>query len=633
MLSGDDGAQLQCCVTVEQLNVSGQATRRHTVRKASVLLGRNEFQEIILRVHDGKVPQSYNLKEFKLFHKFAREGKCTIKLIPENIQVLLSNCPPDQLSLFLKTLSIKHQAWRATKPLTDREKLKAGLPRSFESISPLQQKDIQKVNEMRSRVASNGLTDRTNKMTAAGPGQQVKRSRSDCNFSPVKGNPSKKPILSLPTRKLNKEQSAVLSAVLSGRNVFFTGSAGTGKSFLLKRIIGSLPPKSTFATASTGVAACHIGGTTLHSFAGIGSGSAPLEQCIELAQRPGVLQHWTSCRHLIIDEVSMVEAQFFDKLESVARSVRRSTEAFGGIQLIVCGDFLQLPPVSKGKEKASFCFQARSWRKVIQVNMELTEVRRQTDQTFISLLQAVRVGRVTEEVTAKLIKSAYHQIERDGIVATRLCTHKDDVELTNENKLQQLPGSMRVFEAADSDPALVRTIDAHSPVSRLIQLKVGAQVMLTKNLDVARGLVNGARGVVVGFDSGKQGLPRVRFLCGVTEVLKLERWVFKSSGGIHLSRQQLPLKLAWAISIHKSQGMTLDCVEISLARVFECGQAYVALSRARSLEGLRVMDFDPHVVRADPDVLIFYKKLRKERLLMQASMDDFVDNCNKENVW
>uniref|UniRef100_UPI0037E8688D ATP-dependent DNA helicase PIF1 n=1 Tax=Semicossyphus pulcher TaxID=241346 RepID=UPI0037E8688D len=627
----EDGAQLQCCVTVEQLNSSGQATRRQVIRKASVILGRNEFQEIILRVTDGKVPQSYRLKEFKLFTKFVREGKCTVKLLPENIQVLMSNCPPDQLNLFLKTLSIKHQAWQGSKPMSDREKLKAGLPRSFEAISPLQQKDIQKVNELRSKAAPKGLTDRTNKTTVAGTGLQVKRSRSDTNFSPVKSNPSKKPILSLPTRKLNKEQTAVLSAVLSGKNVFFTGSAGTGKSFLLKRIMGSLPPKSTFATASTGVAACHIGGTTLHNFAGIGSGSAPLEQCIELAQRPGVLQHWTSCRHLIIDEVSMVEAQFFDKLESVARSVRRSTMPFGGIQLIVCGDFLQLPPVSKGKEKASFCFQARSWRKVIQLNMELTEVRRQTDQSFISLLQAVRVGRVTEEVTAKLLESAYHHIERDGILATRLCTHKDDVELTNENKLQQLPGSVRVFEALDSDPALVKTIDAHSPVSRLIQLKVGAQVMLTKNLEVARGLVNGARGVVVGFESGKHGLPRVRFLCGVTEVLKPERWVFKSGGGIHLSRQQLPLKLAWAISIHKSQGMTLDCVEISLARVFESGQAYVALSRARSLEGLRVMDFDPRVVRADPDVLVFYKRLRKERLLMQASMDDFVGN--KENGW
>ncbi|KAJ8406372.1 hypothetical protein AAFF_G00306030 [Aldrovandia affinis] len=635
MFHGEDSAELQCCATVERLNASGQTSKRHIIRRAAVTLGRNEFKEIVLRVHDGKVPQNFILREIQLFTRFCRDGKSTIKLLPENTQVLISDCPPDNLRIFLKTLSIKHQAWLTGKPLGNRAKLLAGIPRSFETISPLQQKDVQKANELRSQVnapvPAKGLTNRTgNKMV----GQQVKRRRPDSTeCSPVKAlHPAKKPILSLPVgRKLSKEQAAVLSAVLSGKNVFFTGSAGTGKSFLLKRIVGSLPPKSTFATASTGVAACHIGGTTLHSFAGIGSGSAPLEQCLELAQRPGVLQHWTSCRHLIIDEISMVEAQFFDKLETIARSVRRSTEPFGGIQLIVCGDFLQLPPVTKGKDRPNFCFQAKSWRKCIHMNLELMDVHRQTDQAFISLLQAVRVGRATEEVTAKLLKSAYHSIERDGILATRLCTHKDDVELTNENKLELLPGTARVFEAVDSDPQLVSTIDAQSPVGRVLQLKVGAQVMLTKNLNVEKGLVNGARGVVVAFQPGNKGLPHVRFLCGVTEVMKPERWMFKSGGGLYLSRLQLPLKLAWAISIHKSQGMTLDCVEISLARVFESGQAYVALSRARSLEGLRVLDFDPHVVRADPDVLLFYKRLRKDRMLAQASMDEFVGRGNKEN--
>ncbi|KAG9333926.1 hypothetical protein JZ751_009389, partial [Albula glossodonta] len=543
----EDPAELRCCLTVERLNASGQATKRQVIRRAAVTLGRNEFQEIVLRVHDGKVPQSFTLREIQLFTRFCKDGKSTIKLLPDNTQVLISDCPPDRLRMFLKTLSIKHQAWQTNKPMGDRAKLQAGLPRSFETISPLQQRDVQKANELRSKVnaplPAKGLASRNGNTTA---GQQVKRPRPDSACSP-------KPALSFPVgRKLSKEQAAVLSAVLSGKNVFFTGSAG------------------------------------------IGSGSAPVEQCLELAQRPGVLRHWTSCRHLIIDEISMVEAQFFDKLEMIARSIRRSTEPFGGIQLIVCGDFLQLPPVTKGKP--DFCFQ-------------LTDVRRQTDQTFISLLQAVRVGRVTEEVTAKLMRSAYHSIERDGILATRLCTHKDDVELTNENKLQQLPGAVRVFEALDSDPQLVKAIDSQSPVGRVLQLKVGAQVMLTKNLNVEKGLVN--------------GLPRVRFLCGVTEVMKPERWMFKASGGVYLSRQQLPLKLAWAISIHKSQ--------ISLARVFESGQAYVALSRARSLEGLRVLDFDPQVVRADPDVLLFYKRLRKERMLMQASMDEFVGRENKEN--
>nr|XP_023671563.1 ATP-dependent DNA helicase PIF1 [Paramormyrops kingsleyae] len=635
MLSEEDGAELQCTVAVERLNASGQALKRQLLRRAHVTLGRNEFQEIVLRVHDGKVPQTFTLREMQLFTRFARDGKSTIRVVPENTQVLISDCPPDRLRVFLKTLSIKHQAWQGKTPVGDRAKLLSGIPRSFETISPLQQKDIQQANELRGKVNAppppRGPAERHGNRSA---GRQVKRDSPDYNeCSPVKAlHPAKKPTLHLPIgRKLSKEQSQVLRAVLSGKNVFFTGSAGTGKSFLLKRIVGSLPPKSTYATASTGVAACHIGGTTLHNFAGIGCGSAPLERCLELARRPGVLQQWTSCRHLIIDEISMVEAQFFDKLEAIARSIRRSTQPFGGIQLVVCGDFLQLPPVTKGSSKPNFCFQARSWRKCIHLNMELTDVRRQTDKRFISILQAVRLGRVTEEVTAALMKSAYHSIERDGILATRLCTHKDDVELTNENKLQQLPGPVHIFQAVDSDPQLVQTIDSQSPVGQVLRLRVGAQVMLTKNLDVQRGLVNGARGVIISFQPGSKGLPVVRFLCGVTEAMKPERWVFKTTGGLYLSRQQLPLKLAWAISIHKSQGMTLDCVEISLARVFESGQAYVALSRASNLQGLRVMDFDPRVVRADPDVLLFYRRLRKEQLLQQGSMDEFVERNNKEN--
>ncbi|NXR97722.1 PIF1 helicase, partial [Oxylabes madagascariensis] len=446
-----------------------------------------------------------------------------------------------------------------------------------------------------------------------------------------------------PRARLSAEQEAVLGAVRSGKSIFFTGSAGegprplssaprgkawpltccfspegTGKSFLLKRIVGSLPPNITYATASTGVAACHIGGTTLHAFAGIGSGKAPLEQCIQLAERPGVRQHWLACQHLIIDEISMVDGKFFDKLEAVARAVRKRDEPFGGIQLIICGDFLQLPPVCKANEETKFCFQAKSWRKCIHINMELTEVRRQTDKTFVSLLNAIRLGRCTEEVTRQLMQTAAHRSERDGILATRLCTHKDDVEITNERRLQQLPGELvHVFEALDSDPMLVKLIDAQCPVGGRVELKLGAQVMLAKNLDVSQGLVNGARGVVVGFESEQKGLPKVRFLCGVTQLIKMEKWIIKGASGVHLSRQQLPLKLAWAISIHKSQGMSLDCVEISLSRVFESGQAYVALSRARSLAGLRVLDFDPKVVRADPAVLQFYRQLRRHQLLAQ----------------
>ncbi|XP_039928879.1 ATP-dependent DNA helicase PIF1 [Hirundo rustica] len=626
-----EAAELRCTAAVEQPLPGGLAPRRRVMRDATVLLGRNELRQPVLRLAGGSGAAAAVLSfvlagdAVRLFTRFAKEGRAAVRVAPDGAQVLLSDCPPDALLRFLRLLRLKVAAGSRDAPR--RPRLLDRPPPSFSVISPVQERDL-----------------------PGGPGRP--RAGQERGERPAEVTRAER----RPPARLSAEQEAVLGAVRSGKSIFFTGSAGegprplsstprgeswpltpcfslegTGKSFLLKRIVGSLPPNITYATASTGVAACHIGGTTLHAFAGIGSGKAPLEQCIQLAERPGVRQHWLACQHLIIDEISMVDGKFFDKLEAVARAVRKRDEPFGGIQLIICGDFLQLPPVCKANEETKFCFQAKSWRKCIHINMELTEVRRQTDKTFVSLLSAIRVGRCTEEVTRQLMQTAAHRSERDGILATRLCTHKDDVETTNERRLQQLPGEVHMFEALDSDPMLVKLIDAQCPVGGRVELKLGAQVMLAKNLDVSQGLVNGARGVVVGFESEQKGLPKVRFLCGVTQIIKMEKWVIKGPSGVHLSRQQLPLKLAWAISIHKSQGMSLDCVEISLSRVFESGQAYVALSRARSLAGLRVLDFDPKVVRADPAVLQFYRQLRRHQLRTQDSPHTHSDADEKEN--
>ncbi|KAL2301781.1 hypothetical protein Nmel_011177 [Mimus melanotis] len=601
-----EAAELRCTVAVEQPLPGGLAPRRRVMRDATVLLGRNELRQPVLRVAGGSGVAAAVLSfvlagdAVRLFTRFAGEGRAAVRVGPDGAQVLLSDCPPDALRRFLRLLRLKVASGPRDAPR--RPRLLERPPPSFSVISPVQERDV-----------------------LSGPGRR--RSGEERGERPAEVPRAER----RPPARLSAEQEAVLGAVRSGKSIFFTGSAGTGKSFLLKRIVGSLPPNITYATASTGMAACHIGGTTLHAFAGIGSGKAPLEQCIQLAERPGVRQHWLACQHLIIDEISMVDGKFFDKLEAVARAVRKRDEPFGGIQLIICGDFLQLPPVCKANEETKFCFQAKSWRKCIHINMELTEVRRQTDKTFVSLLSAIRLGRCTEEVTRQLMQTAAHRSERDGILATRLCTHKDDVEVTNERRLQQLPGEVHVFEALDSDPVLVKLIDAQCPVGGRVELKLGAQVMLAKNLDVSQGLVNGARGVVVGFESEQKGLPKVRFLCGVTQLIKMEKWIIKGPSGVHLSRQQLPLKLAWAISIHKSQGMSLDCVEISLSRVFESGQAYVALSRARSLAGLRVLDFDPKVVRADPAVLQFYRHLRRHQLPTQDSLHAHSDPDEKEN--
>uniref|UniRef100_A0A8D0TCW4 ATP-dependent DNA helicase PIF1 n=2 Tax=Sus scrofa TaxID=9823 RepID=A0A8D0TCW4_PIG len=662
MLSGtqaaaaeSEDAELRCRVAVEELSPGGQPRRRQALRTAELSLGRNERRELMLRLKapgPAGRPRCFPLRAARLFTRFAAMGRSTLRLPAYGaspagaVQLLLSDCPPDRLRRFLRTLRLKLAAAPGPRPASARTQLLGPRPRDFVTISPVQPEELR-------RAAVTRVTDTTPVKLPTEPRVGAKSNTETSRWPlPVKR-------LSLPPTKpqLSKEQAAVLKVVLKGQSIFFTGSAGTGKSYLLKRILGSLPPTGTVATASTGVAACHIGGTTLHAFAGIGSGQAPLAQCVALAQRPGVRQGWLNCQRLVIDEISMVEADLFDKLEAVARAVRQQDKPFGGIQLIICGDFLQLPPVTKGPQPPQFCFQvpltpgpnphsgllcsltpspcphqAKSWRRCVPVTLELTEVWRQADKTFISLLQAVRLGRCSDEVTRQLRATAAHKVGRDGIVATRLCTHQDDVALTNEKRLQELPGELHSFKAMDSDPEQARTLDAQCPVGQHLHLKLGAQVMLVKNLAVSQGLVNGARGVVVGFEAEGRGLPQVRFLCGVTEVIRADRWTVQASGGQLLSRQQLPLQLAWAISIHKSQGMSLDCVEISLGRVFASGQAYVALSRARSLQGLRVLDFDPMVVRCDPRVLRFYATLRQDRGLSLESPHDNEAASDQENV-
>ncbi|XP_004629002.1 ATP-dependent DNA helicase PIF1 [Octodon degus] len=609
-------AELQCRVAIEELSPGGQPRRRQALRRAELSLGCNERRELLLRLRaPGPAGRSrcFPLRAARLFTRFAAAGRSALRLPDPGAvragatQLLLSDCPPERLRRFLRTLRLKLAAAPGPAPASARAQLLGPRPSDFISISPVQPEELRRAAATR---APN--KPRSEEQAPAKPSTGV----------PPWPQPVKR--LSLPPSKpqLSEEQAAVLRLVLRGQSIFFTGSAGTGKSYLLKRILGSLPPTGTVATASTGVAACHIGGTTLHTFAGIGSGQAPLAQCIALAQRPGVRQGWLSCQRLVIDEISMVEADLFDKLEAVARAVRQQEKPFGGIQLIICGDFLQLPPVTKSSQPPRFCFQAKSWSRCVPVTLELTEVWRQADPTFISLLQAVRLGRCSDEVTQQLRATAAHKVGRDGIVATRLCTHQDDVALTNERRLQELPGKVHNFEALDSHPELARTLDAQCPVGQLLRLKLGAQVMLVKNLAMSRGLVNGARGVVVGFEAEGRGLPQVHFLCGVTEVIHADCWTVQATGGQVLSRRQLPLQLAWALSIHKSQGMSLDCVEISLGRAFASGQAYVALSRARSLQGLRVLDFDPLVVHCDARVLHFYATLRRARCLRLESQEE-----------
>ncbi|XP_028415326.1 ATP-dependent DNA helicase PIF1-like isoform X2 [Dendronephthya gigantea] len=489
-----DASELHCTTNVEKLNEQGIVLRRTVYKSCSTILGRDQFDDILLRiVSKQQIAQSFLLKKISIHRRFVREGKATIKLLTQNVLVMLSNCPPDKLAAFLACLKVK-LAVKSNEGFTgDRKRLRSELPRSFEHISPLVENDLLRAKE---NIAPATLHDKTPKRKRCeGSSDNLPRKKLM-----ITSNNAVKPARS--SVKLNKSQLRVLNAVKCGQSVFITGSGGTGKSFLLRKIIGLLPPHNTFVTASTGVAACQIGGMTLHSFSGIGCGKGNLENCIAMASNRIHLQQWKNCKHLIIDEISMIDSELFDKIEAVARALRKNDRPFGGIQLIVCGDFLQLPPVIKPGEKKKFCFQAESWSTCIHKTIELIEVKRQSDPLFINILNNIRVGRCPDEVVERLSRSKENKIDSEGILATRLCTHKENVDQINKVQLQSLPGKAKSFQAVDSDNNFSKTLDSCCPAKAKLELKEGAQVLLTKNLDVGQGLVNGARGVVKSFSTG-----------------------------------------------------------------------------------------------------------------------------------
>ncbi|KAL1494333.1 hypothetical protein ABEB36_009948 [Hypothenemus hampei] len=609
----DDSGLLCCEVNVEWLNKQGILNRKLSSKKASLRILRGNTQQIFIEISVEKVaPVKLSFsKDTQVHNKFMKDGKSSIRFPSENATVFISNAPPEKLRGFLKTIFIKMTNGKALPKVstTLRNQVLLHKPSQYEDISPVTDGEIIKAVRK-----ANGKSTDTTPSPLAGRKRKIERSSTD------KAPAAKKLYSELPLQEhtLDDEQMNILNACLSGQNIFFTGSAGTGKSFLLKKIIGALPPDVTVATASTGVAACHIGGITLHQFAGIGGGDARIERCIELASKPPIVTIWRKCKHLIIDEISMVDGTYFQKIEEVARKIRKNDKPFGGIQLILCGDFFQLPPVAKqvpGEKKFSgsrFCFQTEAWNTCRLITFELQNVHRQTDKRFISILNRIRLGKVDEDVTNTLKETAKQNIEGDGILATRLCSHTKDADIINETKLKALEGQSKIFEAEDLIPGTTKQLDNQTPVPGRLELKIGAQVMLLKNVNVSAGLVNGARGVVKDF---RNGLPLVQFKNKKEYLAQREQWIVKTAGGASLTRKQIPLKLAWAFSIHKSQGLTLDCVEMSLGRVFEAGQAYVALSRAQSLEGLRVHDFKSSQVWANPEVISFYKTLDQMRII------------------
>ncbi|PRP76486.1 ATP-dependent DNA helicase PIF1-like, partial [Planoprotostelium fungivorum] len=379
----------------------------------------------------------------------------------------------------------------------------------------------------------------------------------------------------------------------------------------VRRVNRRLPTNSTFVTAATGVAAVNIGGTTIHSFAGIGIGEQSKEELADLVYHSERHRdNWNKCKVLIMDEISMVDAALFEKLEYVSRIVRGNQYPFGGIQLILSGDFFQLPPIQRsGSEGPLFCFESPQWPRCIQSVIELQSVFRQSDPKFIELLNEIRHGIVTQRTKEILAGCKDRDFSRDGmkIEPTIIYPYNRDVDDINMHRLSDIKAKGKLYRSKDKGKSPhLEALQSHCPAPAELRLKVGAQVILLKNSKRKR-LVNGLRGVIIGFDDTKRGFPRVFFGNGEESTVEPERWSIEVNGQEVAFREQVPLKLAWAISIHKCQGMSISACQLSLQGVFEYGQSYVALSRVASLDGLHLIDFRDSSVRAHPKVLEFYE--------------------------
>jgi len=421
------------------------------------------------------------------------------------------------------------------------------------------------------------------------------------------------------TLLLTDEQRQVCEAALQGHSIFFTGGAGTGKSFLLRQLIQMLEPIGTAITASTALAASQLGGVTLHKWAAIGRGDGSAAALArELMSKREAVQRWRCTRTLIIDEISMLDGELFGKLDLLARAVRGSNKPFGGIQIVLTGDFMQLPPVVPKGREAKFCFEVSAWSAVTRT-FELTEVFRQRgDDSFTDILNQVRFGELSGDSERLLRERLVAYEGRGNLAVTRLMPLRSEVESVNARSLTMLHTESMMFTSVDIGSS--DDLDRHTGARRVLELKVGALVILTRTINLRRRLVNGSQGVVVGFEgAGSLRLPRVSFDTagekGEGLEIAVSRETFEARCGPDMlgSRMQLPLDLAWAVSVHKSQGMTLNAVEVCLDNVFEHGQTYVALSRARRLDGVFLLGSGETLrrsVRVNPRCLAFHKGLR-----------------------
>lgn len=429
-------------------------------------------------------------------------------------------------------------------------------------------------------------------------------------------------------------QSHALDILKTGKNVFITGPAGSGKTYVVNRYIAYLKEHGVplGVTASTGIAATHMGGVTIHSWAGIGiRDSLDTHDLQEISERAQVRRKIEETKVLIIDEISMLHHFRLDLVDMVLRHIKKSDEPFGGIQVVLCGDFFQLPPVSRlGEPEARFVYMSDAWKRGNFTVCYLEENYRQGDDEALAILNEIRSGRVSQR-SHELLKSRHRLVQErteedeaiidmlDDVAAdmtpTRLYTHNVDVDAINDREIGRLEGAEAVYEMESKGrKSLVETLKKSCLAPERLRLKKGARVMCVKN-NFEEGYVNGTLGTVVscgwGVDPVIRTAPTPEYPDGRIVTISRAEWNIEDDGKVLAQIVQYPLRLAWAITVHKSQGMSLDAVEVDLSKSFEPGMGYVALSRVRTLKGLTILGMSPHALKVHPEVLERDAELRE----------------------
>ena len=426
---------------------------------------------------------------------------------------------------------------------------------------------------------------------------------------------------------MDEDQQRAVDLAKSGKSFFLTGAGGTGKSYVIQNIVKALNSdgRDVALTAMTGCAALLLGkgAKTLHSWAGIGLGKESAEVILmKLKKAFKAKKNWLAADALIIDEVSMMMPELLDKLDTIGKGMRRSPLPFGGLQLILVGDMFQLPPVNKDSRDCFFVFESKAWKAHIHDSVVLRTVHRQTDPVFLKILDEARSGILTKESLEILDSRRTKEWKKLEIKPTLLFTKRADVEQINLTQLNKCEGEDKLFVAKTmktqayltshtvqqvTDYAIEK-MDKNGAYVPELALRKGAQVMLLTNKYMDFGLVNGSRGIVEKFCDGPSGYPMVKFRNG--EVLIIEPHIWESEDVEGLQRQQIPLRLAYAITIHKAQGATLDCALVDIGdNTFEYGQAYVALSRVRSLDCLYIWDLTARAFMVHPKVKVFLESV------------------------